>query len=48
MPEYGCNILRDNGFKNVIQDGKVTGFQIRVTVSYYRGIQLSQVGLHNG
>ena len=44
MPEYGCNILRDNGFKNVIQDDKVTGFQIRVTVSYYRGIQLSQVG----
>lgn len=44
MPEYGKNILRDNGFKNIVQDGKVTGFQIRVTVSYYRGIQLSQVG----
>lgn len=44
MSEYSFNILRDNGFKNVVEDGKVTGFQIRVTVSYYRGIQLSQVG----
>ena len=44
MSEYGFNILRDNGFKIVVVDGKVTGFQIRVTVSYYRGIQLSQVG----
>ena len=44
MAEYGKNILRDNGFKNVIQDGIVIGFQIRITVSYYRGIQLSQVG----
>ena len=44
MPEYGKNILRDNGFKNIVLDGIVTGFQIRLTVSYYRGIQLSQVG----
>ena len=23
MSEYGFNILRDNGFKNVVEDGKV-------------------------
>ena len=34
------NIL-DRGFKNVIQNGKITGFQLQVKTGYYRGVYLS-------
>jgi hypothetical protein len=33
------NIL-DRGFKNIRQDGKITGFQVLVKDSYYRGIYI--------
>ena len=33
------NIL-DRGFKNIHQDGKITGFQVLVKDSYYRGIYI--------
>jgi hypothetical protein len=35
--------IHDEGFKNVSQNGKVTGFQIKVQSGYYRGIYLSLV-----
>ena len=38
MPEE--NIL-DKGFKNVTQNGKITGFQLQVKTAYYRGVYLS-------
>ena len=31
-------------FKNVVEDGKVTGFQIGERLPYYRGVVLSLVG----
>lgn len=40
MPEFGNIILCEQGFKNVLEHGAVTGFQVRVRISYYRGIQL--------
>lgn len=44
MPEYGGNILCEQGFKNVVNDGKAVGFQVRVLISYYRGIPFSLIG----
>jgi hypothetical protein len=31
------------GFKNVVQNGKITGFQVGVQIGYYRGIFLSLI-----
>jgi hypothetical protein len=39
MPEEE-NIL-DRGFKNVVQNGKIAGFQLQVKTGYYRGVYLS-------
>lgn len=41
MPEFGNSVLCEQGFKNVGQQGEITGFQVRVRISYYRGIPLS-------
>ncbi len=41
MPEFGNSIVCDQGFKNVFEDGKAIGFQVRVRISYYRGIPVS-------
>jgi hypothetical protein len=35
--------IHDEGFKNVSQNGKVTGFQVKIQASYYRGISLSLI-----
>lgn len=43
MPEYGNSILCEQGFKNVMDNGEVTGFQLRVRISYYRGIPFSML-----
>lgn len=40
MPEEEQRIL-DKGFKNVSQNGKITGFQVQVKTGYYRGVYLS-------
>ena len=37
-------VLVEDGFQNVRQDGRVTGFQVRMRVPYYRGVPLSLVG----
>jgi len=33
----------DHGFKNVMKNGEVIGFQLRVKIAYYRGLRLSLV-----
>lgn len=38
-------IYNPDGFKNIAEDGKVTGFQFQFKAQYYRGITLSI--LHN-
>jgi hypothetical protein len=32
------NVIQMKGFKNVAQDGHITGFQVRARCPYYRGI----------
>ncbi|MBS5522687.1 MAG: hypothetical protein KHX56_10500, partial [Clostridiales bacterium] len=41
MPEFGNSIICEQGFKNIYENGEITGFQVRVRISYYRGIWLS-------
>lgn len=36
-------VLCEDGFENRIEDGKVTGFNIRMRIPYYRGVPLSLV-----
>ena len=36
-------MICDSGFKNVWEQGKATGFQIRVRIAYYRGVPLSSL-----
>ena len=35
--------IQSRGFRNVIEDGKVTGFQVAFRSLYYRGVWLSQL-----
>jgi len=36
-------ILCDDGFTNVEENGKISGFQLQTRLAYYRGIPLSMV-----
>ena len=36
-------VIQTFGFRNVVEDGKVIGFQFKVRNPYYRGVYLSQV-----
>lgn len=37
------NVIQYRGFHNIVEDGKVTGFQICIRSDYYRGVWLSQL-----
>lgn len=36
-------VIQSVGFRNITEDGKVTGFQLKVRLPYYRGVYLSQI-----
>jgi hypothetical protein len=36
-------LIGEKGFRNVVEDGKMTGFQLEVRIAYYRGLGLSMV-----
>ena len=36
-------VIQTYGFRNVVEDGKVVGFQFKVRNPYYRGVYLSQI-----
>jgi len=36
-------IIQSVGFRNISSEGKVTGFQLKIRLPYYRGVFLSQV-----
>ena len=36
-------VIQSVGFRNIKEDGKVTGFQFKVRIPYYRGIFLCQL-----
>ena len=35
--------IQSRGFRNVTENGKVTGFQVPIRLDYYRGVWLSQL-----
>ncbi len=37
------HILCEDGFTNRIEDGKITGFNVKMRIPYYRGIPLSLI-----
>ncbi len=41
MLEKPC--IQSRGFRNIVENGVVTGFQIKVRLLYYRGLWLSQI-----
>jgi hypothetical protein len=41
---YDSYMIVGEEFKNVVQNGNVTGFQLGVRLCYYRGIVLSLIG----
>ena len=36
-------VIQSVGFRNIVSDGKVTGFQLKIRLPYYRGVFLSQI-----
>jgi len=36
-------VIQSVGFRNISEGGKVTGFQVKIRLPYYRGVFLSQV-----
>jgi hypothetical protein len=36
-------VIQSVGFRNIVENGKVVGFQLKVRLPYYRGIFLSQL-----
>ena len=36
-------VIQSVGFRNIVSAGKVTGFQLKIRLPYYRGVYLSQV-----
>lgn len=36
-------MIQSVGFRNIKEDGKITGFQMKIRLPYYRGIFLSQL-----
>ena len=36
-------VISDDGFENVVKDGKVIGYQLKTRIAYYRGVPLSMV-----
>lgn len=36
-------VIQSTGFRNIVENGEVTGFQFKVRLPYYRGIFLSQI-----
>jgi hypothetical protein len=36
-------VIQSVGFRNTKEDGKVTGFQLKIRLPYYRGVFLSQI-----
>ena len=36
-------VIQSVGFRNIEEDGKVTGFQLKIRLPYYRGVYLSQI-----
>jgi hypothetical protein len=40
-------VVQHRGFRNVVKDGEVIGFQVRIRLTGYRGAWLSQIRFHS-
>nr|WP_300851076.1 DUF6379 domain-containing protein [uncultured Acetatifactor sp.] len=36
-------VIQSVGFRNIVENGEVTGFQLKIRLPYYRGVFLSQL-----
>jgi hypothetical protein len=36
-------VISDDGFENVVSEGKIIGYQLKTRIAYYRGVPLSMV-----
>jgi hypothetical protein len=36
-------VISDDGFENVVKDGKIIGYQLKTRIAYYRGVPLSMI-----
>ncbi len=36
-------VIQSTGFRNITENGEVTGFQLKIRLPYYRGVYLSQI-----
>ena len=36
-------VIQSVGFRNIEENGKITGFQLKIRLPYYRGVYLSQI-----
>ncbi len=34
-------VIQSVGFRNIVENGEVTGFQLKIRLPYYRGVFLS-------
>lgn len=40
---FDNNVFKENTCKNVVENGKVTGFELQTNITYYRGIPVSMI-----
>ena len=40
---FDNNVFIEGSCKNVLEDGRVTGFELQTNITYYRGIPLSMI-----
>ena len=36
-------VIQSTGFRNIVENGEITGFQLKIRLPYYRGVYLSQI-----
>lgn len=36
-------VIQSVGFRNIVENGEITGFQLKIRLPYYRGVFLSQI-----
>lgn len=40
---FDNNVFKENTFANVVEDGKVIGYEMETNITYYRGIPMSMI-----
>ena len=40
---FDNNVFKENTFANVVEDGKVIGYEMETNITYYRGLPMSMI-----